>query len=192
MRQLLLTALALAGGAFASPWATIVTNQGNIVLELDEDRAPATVDNFMRYAQEGFYEGTIFHRVIAGFMIQGGGYDLALHERATRAPIANEAHNGVSNTRGSIAMARTANPHSATAQFFINLADNAFLDKGASDAYGYAVFGQVIAGMTVVDTIAQTATGAQAPFSQDVPISAIVIQAVEISETNPTLQENPT
>ncbi|UJF25456.1 peptidyl-prolyl cis-trans isomerase [Suttonella sp. R2A3] len=169
----------------------MTTNQGAIIIELNEDQAPATVDNFLRYVEDGFYEGTIFHRVIPGFMIQGGGYDSALREQATRAPIANEAHNGLSNARGTIAMARTANPHSATAQFFINLVDNAFLDKGANDPYGYAVFGQVIAGMDVVDAISQSKTGAQAPFSQDVPRTPIIIKSIEINETNPTLQENP-
>ena len=149
---------------------------GNIVLELDRERAPATVDNFLAYVNDGFYDGTIFHRVIDGFMIQGCGYIADFSRKQTRAPINNEADNGLKNTRGSIAMARTRDPHSASAQFFINVADNAMLDYKAPDVrgWGYAVFGRVVEGMDVVDKIRTQATGVQGGF-RDVPKKTITI-----------------
>ncbi|MBV7433753.1 peptidyl-prolyl cis-trans isomerase [Cardiobacteriaceae bacterium TAE3-ERU3] len=193
MRKILLTALLFAGqAAIASPWVTLHTNQGDIVLELDEDNAPATVNNFVTYVKDGFYDGTVFHRVIPNFMIQGGGFDAALEKKPTRAPIANEAHNGLANDRGTIAMARTSNPHSATAQFFINVKDNSFLNKGASDPYGYAVFGKVIKGMDVADAISTTPTGAKGPFRQDVPQQTVTIESAELSETDPLNPEQDT
>jgi peptidyl-prolyl cis-trans isomerase B (cyclophilin B) len=149
---------------------------GNIVLELDLERAPVTVENFLTYVNDGFYDGTIFHRVIDGFMIQGGGYTADFSRKQTRAPIKNEADNGLKNTRGSISMARTRDPHSASAQFFINVVDNAALDHTAPDArgWGYAVFGQVVEGMDFVDKIRSQSTGVQAGF-RDVPKKTIAI-----------------
>lgn len=158
MKKLLLLCALVAGSAYANPMVKLQTNRGDILLELDEENAPTTVANFLRYVEDNHYDGTIFHRVIEGFMIQGGGFDKQLQEKSTREPIANESHNGLTNNRGSIAMARTSEPHSATSQFFINTVDNNFLNKGERDPYGYAVFGQVIDGMDVVDAIAATPT----------------------------------
>ncbi|GAB4301259.1 MAG: peptidylprolyl isomerase [Thiohalomonadaceae bacterium] len=157
------------------------TSMGVITLELDAAKAPVTVANFERYAREGFYDGTIFHRVIDGFMIQGGGLDRGMINKPTHEPIKNEADNGLRNERGTIAMARTNDPHSATAQFFINVKDNGFLNHRApsGDGWGYCVFGKVIDGMDVVDRIKGVATG-RVSFHQDVPIEPIVIEKVEI------------
>ena len=163
MKNLLFSLALLGGSALATPTAIIHTSMGDITVELDEDRAPATVANFRRYAEDGFYNDTIFHRVIPGFMIQGGGHTADMKEKPTREPIANEAHNGLKNLRGSIAMARTSNPHSATAQFFINLVDNDALNPGGADAYGYA----------------KVKTGARLPYA-DVPEKTVTIQTVEI------------
>ncbi|MCS6786637.1 MAG: peptidylprolyl isomerase [Thiobacillaceae bacterium] len=159
------------------------TNFGAITLELDAQRAPDTVENFLRYAREGHYDGTLFHRVIDGFVIQGGGYTAGMQERPTRAPIQNEAHNGLKNVAYTIAMARTPNPHSATSQFFINLADNPFLDytEPTPQGYGYCVFGRVSAGRDTVDRIAKVRTGMRAGH-QDVPLEDVVIERVEIVE----------
>lgn len=151
----------------------MTTSHGDIVIELDAEKAPITVENFLRYVDEGFFDGTIFHRVIPGFMIQGGGLTENLREKKGHAPIKNEADNGLKNLRGTLAMARTANIHSATSQFFINLADNAFLDHGARD-FGYAVFGQVVGGMDVVDAIAAVQTGNRG-MHQDVPVESVLI-----------------
>ncbi len=152
------------------------TTMGDIVLALDRQLAPETVDNFLAYVESGFYDGTIFHRVIGNFMIQGGGYTADMSRKQTRPPIQNEANNGLKNTRGSIAMARTRDPHSASAQFFINVQDNASLDHTAPDArgWGYAVFGHVVEGMDVVDKIRARATGVKAGF-RDVPKKTITI-----------------
>ena len=183
---LLTLVLALSGPATAaepaSPRVLLSTNLGEIVLELDRERAPASVENFLQYAREGFYNGTIFHRVIDSFMIQGGGYDQNYQRKATRAPIPNEADNGLSNLRGTIAMARTGDPHSATAQFFINVVDNRRLDHTSPSprGWGYAVFGRVVAGMDVVDRIRHNPTGAGGPFPSDVPQTPIVIQSATI------------
>ena len=157
------------------------TNKGSIDIELDFDKAPLTAKNFQQYVEDGFYDGVIFHRVIPGFMIQGGGMESGLKEKKTRAPIQNEADNGLSNTRGSIAMARTSDPHSASAQFFINLVDNDFLNHSSKSAqgWGYAVFGKVVAGMEVVDEIAKVKTGRFAGHA-DVPTEDIVIEKAEI------------
>ena len=159
------------------------TNFGTITLELDEDKAPVTVENFLRYAKEGHYDGTIFHRVINGFMIQGGGMKPGMVEKDTHAPIKNEAENGLKNDRGTIAMARTMEPHSATAQFFINVNNNAFLNHTGPtpDGWGYAVFGKVVDGMDVVDKIKEVKTGSHG-FHQDVPVEDVVIESVEIVE----------
>lgn len=160
----------------SQPQVRLVTSKGEITLELFADKAPQTVANFLQYVTDAFYDDTIFHRVIAGFMIQGGGMDAAMKQKATRAPVANEADNGLSNTLGTVAMARTNDPHSATAQFFINVADNLFLDHRAksADGWGYCVFGKVTAGMDVVDAIKSVATGRQG-YMQDVPTETVTI-----------------
>lgn len=159
------------------------TNKGTIVLELNAEKAPSTVENFLNYAKSGFYDGTIFHRVIDGFMIQGGGMEPGMHEKPTNAPIQNEANNGLANERGTIAMARTPDPHSATAQFFINVSDNAFLNfrSETMDGWGYCVFGKVVDGMDVVDEIRKVETGSFG-FHQDVPKEDVVIERVEIDQ----------
>ncbi len=153
------------------------TSHGAISVELDADKAPVTVANFLQYADDGHYDGTIFHRVIDGFMIQGGGFDKDMNQKPTRAPIQNEADNGLLNDRGTLAMARTQAKDSATAQFFINLKANAFLDHGQRD-FGYAVFGRVSDGMDVVDRIAKLQTG-NAGGHQNVPVEPVVIESVE-------------
>jgi cyclophilin family peptidyl-prolyl cis-trans isomerase len=160
------------------------TSLGTIKLELYPDKAPETVANFVEYARAGFYNGLVFHRVIKGFMIQGGGYDETLKQRMpTRPPVRNEARNGLSNLRGTIAMARTSLPHSATSQFFINHADNGNLDADQTpDGWGYCVFGKVTAGLDVVDQIATTATGPLPPFGRDVPVKTVVIKSVTVAE----------
>ena len=158
------------------------TNQGDIVLQLDAAKAPKTVANFLEYVKAGHYGGTIFHRVIDGFMIQGGGMTPDMKEKATRAPIPLESRNGLSNTRGTVAMARTSVPDSATAQFFINVKDNAFLDAARSpDGNGYAVFGKVIEGMDVVDKIRKVPTTTKPPHG-DVPVQAVVINKATIEK----------
>lgn len=147
---------------------------GDIVLELNPAKAPKTVENFLQYVKDKHYDGTIFHRVINGFMIQGGGFTADMQQKPTRAPIPLEANNGLKNELGTIAMARTGNPHSATAQFFINVKDNAMLNAPQPDGHGYAVFGKVISGMDVVDKIRSAATGNKGMY-QDVPLSTITI-----------------
>ena len=186
MRQLLyitaaLSALAAAGAALAeNPKVSMQTNQGTITLELYQDKAPQTVENFLACVDSGFYEGTTFHRVIRGFMVQGGGYTEDMKKKPTRDPIQNEADNGLKNDRGTVAMARTGIPHSATAQFFINHKDNAFLNHTDKTprGWGYTVFGKVAEGMEVVDAIAALPTGAKGPFRKDVPQTTVVIEKV--------------
>jgi len=156
---------------------TLNTSHGAITLELFQGEAPLTVDNFLTYVDDGFFDGTIFHRVIPGFMIQGGGFTENMQQKDTRASIKNEADNGLSNTHGTIAMARTQVVDSATAQFFINLSDNTFLDHGTRD-FGYAVFGKVTAGMDVIDKIAAAATGNRG-MHQNVPVETIFIESAE-------------
>lgn len=157
----------------------LTTSLGAIHIELDADRAPLTCENFRQYVRDGFYDGTIFHRVINNFMVQGGGFEPGMKQKRTRAPIQNEANNGLRNRTGSIAMARTTAPHSASAQFFINVADNGFLDYPGQDGWGYCVFGQVVEGMDVVNQIKALATGTRHGF-QDVPVRDVIIeQAVE-------------
>ena len=161
--------------------ATIDTNMGTITLELNEEKAPETVRNFVKYAEDGHYDGTIFHRVIDGFMIQGGGFTKAMNQKPTREPIRNEAMNGLKNERGTIAMARTMVVDSATSQFFINLVDNAFLDFSSPtpQGFGYAVFGKVVDGMSVIDSIAKVKTGFSGPH-QNVPEEPILIKKITI------------
>ncbi|MGL5336977.1 MAG: peptidylprolyl isomerase [Enterovibrio sp.] len=161
---------------------TLHTNFGDITLELFADKAPVTVENFLQYCRDGFYDNTLFHRVIDGFMIQGGGMSIGLKEKNARAPIKNEASNGLSNKTGTIAMARTSDPHSASCQFFINVSDNNFLDfrSQSRDGFGYCVFGQVTQGMEVVNKIKAVKTGSRS-FHQDVPVDEVVITSVTLS-----------
>ncbi|WP_423063717.1 peptidylprolyl isomerase [Candidiatus Paracoxiella cheracis] len=159
----------------------IETNLGTIKLELDHQNTPNTAKNFLRYAEEGFFDNTLFHRVIDGFMIQGGGFEPGMSQKSTHEPIENEADKGGSNKRGTIAMARTSDPHSATSQFFINVADNAFLDHKAKtgDAWGYCVFGHVTDGMDIIDKIKSVDTTARAGH-QDVPAKDVVIEKITV------------
>ncbi len=188
MKEILLATAAIVAAlvpqrlsAEAAPRVDLVTTKGTIVLELDPAAAPKTVENFLTYVRSGFYDGTIFHRVIPGFMIQGGGMTAQMQRKPTRAPIPNEASNGLKNTIGTIAMARTQDPNSATAQFFINLADNPFLDYrgGGPAGAGYAVFGHVVAGMDVVEAIAKVPTGFR-DGHHDVPVDPIVIEKATV------------
>ncbi|AHE97553.1 cyclophilin [Thioalkalivibrio paradoxus ARh 1] len=160
------------------PKVALETNHGRIVLQLDALAAPKTVANFLSYVDDGFYDNTIFHRVIPGFMVQGGGFDPDMHQKPTRDPIENEADNGLKNHAGTIAMARTQDPHSATAQFFINVSDNGFLDHGSKtpQGWGYAVFGSVVEGMSLVREIEQVKTG-RVGMHQDVPADPVIIQS---------------
>lgn len=158
----------------------VKTSLGDITIELYPDKAPKSVENFLGYAKSGFYDGTIFHRVIEGFMIQGGGFTKDLRQKPTKAPIAIESKNGLSNLRGTVAMARTMDPNSATAQFFINTVDNPRLDYASDASPGYAVFGKVISGMDTVDKIKAVPTGPQGPFRSDVPTTTVVIEKVSL------------
>jgi len=162
-----------------APRVELDTSHGKIVLELDAAKAPASTANFLQYVRDGHYDGLIFHRVIPGFMAQGGGYDMQYRQRPTREPIVNESKNGLSNARGTISMARTQIPDSATSQFFINLVDNARLD-GSPDRWGYAVFGQVVEGMDAVDAIARVPTGPGGPFRTDVPQAPVLIKSAKV------------
>jgi peptidyl-prolyl cis-trans isomerase B (cyclophilin B) len=164
----------------ADPVVEVSTNHGTFVIALDPARAPKTVENFLRYVDAKHYDGTVFHRVIPTFMVQGGGFDQQLEKRPTQPPIHNEADNGLKNTLGTVAMARTGDPHSATAQFFVNVTDNAFLDHQAKEGtgWGYAVFGRVTEGMDVVDKIKGVKTGASGPFAKDAPVVPVVINHV--------------
>lgn len=166
-----------------NPMVLFETSSGDILIELFPDKAPQTVENFLRYVQEGFYDNTIFHRVIKGFMVQGGGLTMRMEEKPVHEPIQNEAANGLKNVRGAVAMARTADPHSATAQFFINTVDNAFLDHTApnADGYGYCVFGQVSDGMDVVDKIEKLKTRTVGMYS-DVPTDMVLVTSASIFE----------
>jgi len=157
------------------------TNHGIITLQLDAEKAPNTVKNFLDYVNSGFYEGTIFHRIIGNFMIQGGGFESSMKQKNTNAPIKNEAANGLKNDNYTIAMARTGDPHSATAQFFINVKDNGFLNYPGQDGWGYCVFGKVVEGKEVVDKIKQVKTGMRAGF-QDVPEEEVIITKAEVEQ----------
>ena len=161
----------------------LTTNFGQIKIELFAEEAPKTVENFLNYVKSGFYDGTIFHRVIPGFMVQGGGMLPGMEEKATEAPIDNEANNGLKNERGTLAMARTMEPHSASSQFFINSVDNAFLNfrSESMDGWGYCVFAKVTEGMDIVDKIADVKTGRYG-FHQDVPVEDVIIEKAEIVE----------
>ncbi|WAS99901.1 peptidylprolyl isomerase B [Rouxiella chamberiensis] len=162
---------------------TFHTNHGDIVINTFADKAPVTVENFLNYCRKGFYDNTIFHRVINGFMIQGGGFEPGMNQKNTDAPIKNEANNGLKNTRGTLAMARTNDPHSATGQFFINLVDNDFLNHSGQNAqgWGYCVFAEVSEGMDVVDKIKAVATG-RSGMHQDVPKEDVLVTSVTVSE----------
>lgn len=163
----------------ANPMVEIKTNQGTITVELYANKAPTTVENFLRYVQDGFYNGVIFHRVIDGFMVQTGGFEPGMKEKKTRPTITNEAKNGLKNQTGTLAMARTADPHSAAAQFYINLVDNTGLDYPSRDGWGYAVFGKVSVGMETVNKIAKVPTG-NAGFHQNVPTVPVVIESMKL------------
>lgn len=164
-----------------NPTVHMQTNYGTIVIELDPDKAPKSVANFLQYAREGFYDGTIFHRVIDNFVVQGGGFGPGMTQKLTRATIENEANNGVRNSRGTVAMARTSDPHSATSQFFINIADNDFLNYSAPTpaGWGYCVFGKVVEGMHVVDQIKGVPTGSKLGH-KDVPLSDAIVEKVAV------------
>jgi cyclophilin family peptidyl-prolyl cis-trans isomerase len=180
--SLVAAALTLSVAAWAGPKVEMQTSLGKIVIELDDVKAPVSTKNFLAYTQDGFYNGTVFHRVIPGFMIQGGGFTADMSQKPTKAPIQNESKNGLKNVRGTIAMARTQDPHSATAQFYINHRDNASLnaaDGSGPNAFGYAVFGAVVEGMEVVDRIAQVKTGNKG-FHQNVPLEPVTILSVKV------------
>ncbi len=166
----------------SSCMVTLKTNKGDIVIELDKEKAPKTSENFLEYVRSGHYDGTIFHRVIDGFMIQGGGFDASMQEKPTRGPIENEADNGLKNEQYTLAMARTQDPHSASAQFFINVKDNPFLNHQGKtlQGWGYAVFGKVVEGQDVVDAIKKVETGRKG-FHDDVPLEPVVIENAEAS-----------
>lgn len=178
-----LAGLLLSWHAFAAnPVLEVKTSMGNFMLELYPEQAPNTVENFLNYAKSGFYNGTVFHRVIDGFMIQGGGFDQQLRKKDTLSPIQNEANNGLKNEAYTIAMARTSNPHSATAQFFINLVDNDRLNytQPSMQGWGYTVFGKVLEGRAVVQKIGQVRTSSRDPFPSDVPLVNVVIEQVKV------------
>ncbi len=180
-----LVVLSVAAGApgalAADPQVDLKTNLGTIRIELYPAKAPKSVENFLQYVKDGHFNGTIFHRVIDNFMIQGGGYDKGYKQKPTRTPIENEAKNGLKNELGTLAMARTNAPHSASSQFFINLKDNGFLNAAsAQDGWGYAVFGKVVSGMDVVMKIAKTPTGSGGPFPTDVPREMVVIESASL------------
>ena len=167
----------------ANPMVELKTTQGDIVVEVFADKAPKSADNFIQYVKDGFYNGTVFHRVIDGFMVQGGGFDADMKQKSTRAPIENEAKNGLRNEAGTLAMARTADPHSASSQFFINLVANTALDYPSRDGWGYAVFGKVVKGLEVVESIAKQPT-ANRGFHQNVPVEAVIVNSARVLEAS--------
>ncbi|MCF6299768.1 MAG: peptidylprolyl isomerase [Proteobacteria bacterium] len=196
MKQLFYSLIMLLGTAscFANTLVLISTSEGDIILELYDDKVPVTVKNFLQYVEDDFYSGTIFHRVISIFMIQGGGFDQDLLRKKTREPIINEASRDLKNMRGTIAMARLNDPHSATAQFYINTQDNPALNhtgKQNSQTWGYAVFGHVVKGLDVVDEIRFKPTGAKMHFKKDVPLMNVTINSVKIIDTIPETEANP-
>jgi peptidyl-prolyl cis-trans isomerase A (cyclophilin A) len=172
---------AAAPAAVAATRVALETSAGRIIVEVRADKAPKTVANFLQYVNDGFYDGTIFHRVISGFMIQGGGFTPDMAQKPTRAAVPIESTNGLKNVRGAVAMARTGDPNSATAQFFINVVDNPALDYPQPDGYGYTVFGSVVEGMDVVDKIRVVPTGSRGPF-QNVPTTPVVIKSARIAK----------
>jgi len=186
---LLVSALLLGGGAGATegPRVRLETTKGNITLALEAEKAPKSAENFLGYVRSGFYDGTVFHRVIDGFMIQGGGFTEDFDRKRTEAPIPNEANNGLKNLRGTVSMARTSDPHSASSQFFINVADNQALDhKGTTNrGWGYAVFGRVVEGMDVVDQIRKVPTGVNGRY-RDVPVTPVVITRAVVEPAKTT------
>lgn len=164
----------------ADPVVEVQTNLGSFQITLDPARAPKSVENFLQYVDSNHYEGTVFHRIISTFMIQGGGYDGQLERKSTKPPVENESTNNVANKRGTVAMARTGDPHSATAQFFVNVVDNASLDhRGGSEGWGYSVFGTVTKGMDVVDKIKEVKTGPKGPFAKDAPVENVIINSIK-------------
>ena len=167
-----------------TPHVALKTSMGEIVLELDQQKAPKSVANFLQYVKSGYYKGTVFHRVIDGFMIQGGSFDKNMKQKATKAPVKNEAQNGLQNVTYSIAMARTGDPHSATSQFFINVGDNGALDYPGRDGFGYTVFGKVVSGMDVVDKIKAVPVADKGPH-QNVPVTPVVIESVTLLKSAP-------
>ena len=177
--------LVSCGAGAANPQVEMKTSMGTVVIELYPDKAPLTVENFLQYVKDRHYDGTVFHRVIPGFMIQGGGFGLDFSEKPVRKPVRNEAANGLRNETGTIAMARTPDPHSATAQFFINIADNEFLNFRfpTQEGYGYSVFGKVVKGMAVVNRIAAVQTGLGPAAHQNVPVKPIIIERARVIET---------
>ena len=177
-------AAAPASALDPTPHVALKTSMGEIVLELDQEKAPKSVANFLQYVKSGYYKGTVFHRVIDGFMIQGGGFDKNMKQKATKAPIKNEAQNGLQNVTYSIAMARTGDPHSATAQFFINVNDNGALDYPGRDGFGYTVFGKVVKGMDVVDKIKAVPVADKGPH-QNVPVTPVVIESATLLKSAP-------
>ncbi|HVW65148.1 MAG TPA: peptidylprolyl isomerase [Nitrosospira sp.] len=179
---LLCSTASSAAGETAHPQVEIKTNMGSMILELYPDKAPKTVENFLRYVKDSYYAGTIFHRVIPRFMIQGGGLDKEFRQKPTRQPVENEAANGLKNDIGMVSMARTSDPHSASSQFFINVANNAFLNHTAPtpQGYGYTVFGKVVKGMDVANRIAGAPTGPGGPFPADVPRVTVVIEDAKL------------
>ena len=196
MHRILVTTLALLvslAAAAADPQVEIKTSLGDIVVELDPVRAPLTVENFLQYVKARHYDGTLFHRVMPGFMIQGGGFTPDFQEKPTGKPVRNEASNGVPNTVGTIAMARTNEPHSATAQFFINVADNRMLNFRfpTIEGYGYAVFGKVVKGMDVVDRIVKVPTGPGPAPHQNVPVKPVIIKSIRVVESARKAADKP-
>ena len=181
---LVLSIFALSAAAATAPKVKLETTMGDVVIELNQQKAPISVENFLGYVRDGFYDGTIFHRVISNFMVQGGGFTADFKRKEVKAPIKNEANNGLQNSRGTLAMARTSDPHSATAQFFVNVVDNSFLDFRAQTrrGWGYAVFGRVVEGMDVVDKVRKTRTGPGGPFGKDVPQQSVIITKASIIE----------
>ena len=182
MNRLFLLAFALLFSITAhaaNPQVEMKTSQGTLIIELYQDRAPKTVGNFLQYTKDGFFNGTVFHRVIPDFMIQGGGFTPDMKQKEARAPIQNEAMNGLKNELGTLAMARTGDPHSASAQFFINLKENSFLDYPGRDGWGYAVFGKVVQGLDIVQKIARVPTANSGPH-QNVPTTPILIESVKL------------
>jgi peptidyl-prolyl cis-trans isomerase A (cyclophilin A) len=163
----------------ANPQVELKTSQGTVIIELYQDKAPKSVENFLQYAKDGFFNGTVFHRVIPDFMIQGGGFTPDMKQKEARAPIQNEAKNGLKNELGTLAMARTGDPHSASAQFFINLKDNSFLDYPGRDGWGYAVFGKVVQGLDIVQKIAKVPTANAGPH-QNVPTTPVLIESAKL------------
>ena len=180
---LLLTVTTVGAKEGGNPVVVMKTSLGDVKIELDKAKAPVTVDNFLVYVNDKFYDGTIFHRVIKTFMIQGGGFNPGMREKETKSPIKNEAGNGLKNVTGTLAMARTSDPNSATAQFFINTKDNAFLDhkNDTAQGYGYAVFGKVVDGMDVVKKIEQVQTTTRPPY-ENVPVTPVVIESIRVVE----------